>query len=55
MIVYCRSGRRAGNAKGILEGAGFLDLALLDGSMQGWEAAGLPVETSTPQSQPSSR
>ena len=48
VIIYCRSGRRARTAVGILDRAGFTDLALLDGSMQRWEKEGLPVEVGAP-------
>ncbi len=48
VIIYCRSGRRARNAMGMLERAGFTDLALLDGSMNRWEKEGRPVEKGAP-------
>jgi len=44
IVLYCRSGRRAGLAAEVLAKAGFSDLRHLTGDMQGWEAAGLPVE-----------
>ncbi len=43
-VVICRSGRRAADAATQLARAGLDDLQLLDGGMQAWEAAGLPVE-----------
>jgi len=43
VVVYCRSGRRAGIAEGILASNGFKDLRHLAGDMNGWVAAKLPV------------
>jgi phage shock protein E len=48
IVVYCRSGRRAGLALEVLEQAGFKRLQHLEGDMQGWIAAGRPVERSAP-------
>lgn len=45
VVVYCRSGRRAGLAAEVLGEAGFTNLHHLTGDMEGWIAAGLPVET----------
>lgn len=47
IVLYCKSGRRAGLAADILAQAGFDRLRHLTGDMPGWSAAGLPVE-STP-------
>lgn len=44
LVLYCRSGRRAGLAAAELEKAGYEDLKLMQGDMPGWEKAGLPVE-----------
>lgn len=44
VVVYCRSGRRAANAENALRIAGFSDLRHLIGDMNGWKAAGLPLE-----------
>lgn len=44
VVVYCRSGRRAGIAETLLEENGFKNLKHLDGDMKGWLKAGLPVE-----------
>ena len=44
VVVYCRSGHRAGIAKGILAENGFTKLLHLNGDMNGWYAAKLPVE-----------
>lgn len=43
VVVYCRSGRRAGIAEGILASNGFKDLRHLTGDMNGWVAAKLPI------------
>ncbi len=45
IVVYCRSGRRAGIAIEVLEEAGFKSLSQLEGDFPAWSAAGLPVET----------
>jgi rhodanese-related sulfurtransferase len=44
VVVYCRSGRRAGIAENILADNGFEQLLHLDGDMNGWQAAKLPEE-----------
>lgn len=44
LVVYCRSGRRAGMALEALEKAGFDHLTHLQGDMMGWQERGLPVE-----------
>ena len=44
VIVYCRSGHRAGIAKSILAENGFTKLRHLSGDMNGWYKAHLPVE-----------
>jgi len=44
VIVYCRSGRRAGIAKDILAEHGFTKLRHLSGDMNGWYDANLPIE-----------
>lgn len=43
VVVYCRSGRRAGIAESILAKNGFSDLRHLTGDMNGWLEAKLPV------------
>ena len=45
VVVYCRSGHRAGIALGMLEKAGFERLYHLEGDYMGWAAAQRPVET----------
>jgi phage shock protein E len=44
VIVYCKSGRRSALALEVLGRHGYTRLWHLDGDMQGWEAAGRPVE-----------
>ncbi len=44
VVVYCRSGRRAGIAAEILGNNGFTNIKHLDGDMQGWRKQGLPEE-----------
>lgn len=43
VVVYCRSGRRAGIAENILAENGFKNLRHLTGDMNGWLEAKLPV------------
>ena len=45
VVLYCRSGRRAGLAAGTLAEAGFKRLLHLEGDFPAWSAAGLPTET----------
>ena len=42
-VFYCRSGRRAKDNTGALEGRGFATTYLMEGGLEGWEKAGLPV------------
>jgi len=44
LIVYCKSGRRAGIAQGILGEAGYTNLRDLEGHWLGWSADGRPSE-----------
>ena len=44
VIVYCRSGKRAGLASTVLLEAGYTNVLHLDGDMNGWKASGLPTE-----------
>ena len=44
IVVYCRSGHRAGLATSVLQEAGYTDLHHLTGDMMGWTAEGLPTE-----------
>jgi rhodanese-related sulfurtransferase len=43
-VVYCRSGVRSRAATEIMQSLGFTDIYEIDGGIQAWEAAGLPVE-----------
>ena len=43
VVVYCRSGRRAGIAENILVNSGFTQVKHLTGDMNGWLAADLPT------------
>lgn len=45
VILTCRSGRRAAEAKAFLEAQGCTDLSLLAGGLQGWKAAGYPSQS----------
>lgn len=42
-VFYCRSGNRTGQAAAQLLATGFREIYHLDGGMQHWAAAGLPV------------
>jgi len=44
VVVYCERGPRAEKSARALGEAGVRDVRLLDGNMQGWREAGLPVE-----------
>lgn len=44
VIVYCRSGKRAGMAEADLVAAGFTNVRDLDGHMLQWESDGYPIE-----------
>jgi rhodanese-related sulfurtransferase len=48
VVVYCKSGGRAAQAVEVLAAAGFTNVRHLAGDMDGWGAAGLPVETDGP-------
>nr|MTA36229.1 rhodanese-like domain-containing protein [Actinomycetota bacterium] len=43
--VYCQSGRRSGIAVGKMSDAGFASLSNLEGGIQSWQVAGLPLVT----------
>ena len=45
VVLVCRSGSRAKKAEEALRGAGMPQLHLLDGGVNGWIAAGLPVQS----------
>jgi phage shock protein E len=44
IVLYCRSGRRASIAEGVLKEAGFTQLRHLEGDFPAWESAQRPVE-----------
>lgn len=44
VVVYCRSGYRAGKAASVLLDANFTDVRHLEGDMKGWLEAGLETE-----------
>ncbi len=44
IYLMCRSGKRAGQAAERLARLGFKDLRVIDGGLQGWSEAGLPIE-----------
>jgi len=43
VVLYCRSGRRAGMAADVLRANGYTRLSHLEGDMQAWVANGRPV------------
>jgi rhodanese-related sulfurtransferase len=44
IVLYCRSGYRAGKAAEALHKDGHQNIRHLEGDMQGWLKAGLPIE-----------
>ena len=44
VVLYCRSGRRAGLAAEVLKDQGYRQLQLLEGDMPAWIEKGRPVE-----------
>ena len=43
IVVYCRTGRRAGIAEAALTEAGYTNLMDLEGHIEAWKGAGLPL------------
>ena len=43
-VFYCRSGNRTRQAADVLARSGFRDLYVLDGGIEAWKRAGLPIE-----------
>jgi rhodanese-related sulfurtransferase len=43
ILLYCRSGHRSGNALKILIGKGYAQAKHMEGGINAWQAAGLPV------------
>ena len=44
-VLYCRSGNRSSQARALMETLGFAGVADVDGGIEAWTAAGLPVVT----------
>ncbi|MFD2165292.1 rhodanese-like domain-containing protein [Thalassotalea euphylliae] len=44
IVVYCRSGRRAGVAEDILANAGYTNVWHMDGDMKAWQRNNLPTQ-----------
>jgi len=42
-LIYCRSGNRSGQTRAMMEDLGFSEVSDVDGGIQAWSAAGLPV------------
>ncbi|MCP4309008.1 MAG: rhodanese-like domain-containing protein [bacterium] len=43
-VMYCNSGNRSSNALPVMDSIGFTEVYELDGGIQAWYSAGLPVE-----------
>jgi rhodanese-related sulfurtransferase len=43
ILLYCRSGHRSGNALKILHGKGYTQAKHMEGGLNAWKAAGLPI------------
>jgi rhodanese-related sulfurtransferase len=43
VLLYCRSGHRSGNALKILQDKGYKNAKHVEGGINAWQAAGLPV------------
>jgi len=54
VVLYCKSGRRAGLAADVLEANGYTKLGHLQGDMQAWLQDGRPVEGSAATQPPKS-
>jgi len=44
VVVYCRSGSRSAMAASQLASAGFTNVTNLEGGLQAWQSAGLPIK-----------
>ncbi len=44
LIVLCQTGARAGAAATVLKAAGYTDVFVLDGGLNAWKEAGMPVK-----------
>ncbi len=43
VLLYCRSGHRSGNALKLLQSKGYTEAKHIEGGLNAWQAAGLPV------------
>ena len=43
-VMYCNSGNRSGNALPVMDSLGFAEVYELDGGIQAWYGASLPIE-----------
>lgn len=43
-VMYCNSGNRSSNALPVMDSIGFDEVYELDGGIQAWYSAGLPIE-----------
>jgi hydroxyacylglutathione hydrolase len=50
LLVICASGSRSTLAVNLLRGAGFASVTNVEGGLQSWQAAGLPIESDAPAS-----
>jgi rhodanese-related sulfurtransferase len=48
IVVYCRGGGRSAVAADVLGKIGYTNVSSLAGGLTGYQAAGLPVDTSSP-------
>jgi rhodanese-related sulfurtransferase len=46
LYIYCRSGRMSADATPALQALGYTNIIDLEGGMEAWEAAGLPLDPS---------
>ncbi len=43
-VMYCNSGNRSGNSLPVMDSLGFQEVYELDGGIQAWFGAGLPID-----------
>lgn len=48
LIVLCQTGARSGAAATVLKAAGYTEVFVLDGGVNAWKEAGMPVKTAQP-------